>query len=338
MDKWILTGPSSLTKEEQKEAITSNDEVKVRISHLLVSEFDYLMYSGAIKTKYPRIIGRNAIGIVTEAGSATYGLARGTRVYMSPARSCKKCLACKSGHEDECIDIQVAGRDFDGFLRDFVVCNYRNVSPLPDTVDGFRALCIEYVALAENIYDQFHLSAGSRIAIVGGNLFATVLAQVLLYHKIVPIVIDNNARNLEAMAKSGVYYAFAADDDLDENVAQATSGSMCDGAVYTTGTRLNPSLAFRVVARGTKVILSGFCDTKFTLEAQEIVHKNLTVLGMNNGYGYTETAINMIVNGVLNLDMFEKKVYNEFDPEKVFGTTATDFSTTSPMTVIKFIL
>jgi threonine dehydrogenase-like Zn-dependent dehydrogenase len=296
-----------------------------------------MVFNGTIKTKYPRIIGRNAIGIVTEAGSATYGLGRGTRVFMSPARSCKKCLPCKSGKESECIDIQVAGRDFDGFLRDFVVCNYRDVSPLPDSVDGFRALCIEYVALAENIYDHLNLSAGSRVAIVGGNLFATVLAQVLLYHKLVPIVVDNNAHNLEAMTKSGVYYAFAADDDLDENVAQATSGSMCDGAVYTSGTWLNPTLAFRVAARGTKVILSGFSNTKFTVEAQEIVNKNLTVLGVNSGFGYTETAINMIVNGVLNLDMFEKKVYNEFDPDKIFGSNS-DFGTSGPMTVVKLVL
>jgi threonine dehydrogenase-like Zn-dependent dehydrogenase len=216
------------------------------------------------------------------------------------------------------------------------VCNYRDVSPLPDSVDVFHALCIELVALAENIYDQLHLFAGSRVAVVGGSLFATVLSQVLLYHKLVPIVIDNNPRNLDAMTKSGVYYAFPADDDLDINVAEATAGEMCDGAVYTTGTGLNPSVAFRVTARGKTVVISGFNDTKFTVDAQEIVSKNLTVLGVNNGYGYTDNAINMIVNGVLNLDMFEKKVINEFNPSTVFAN-GKDLSS-GVMTIFKMIL
>ena len=78
--------------------------------------------------------------------------------------SCGMCYNCKSGKRDNCDEIQIAGRDFDGFLRDFVVCEYTDVSPLPDSVDNLQALCIEMVGIAENIYDKLNLSAGQRVA------------------------------------------------------------------------------------------------------------------------------------------------------------------------------
>ena len=41
------------------------------------------------------------------------------------------------------------------------------------------------------------------------------------YHKVIPIVIDNNPGNLEKAKKCGIYYSFTADDDLVSNVMDA---------------------------------------------------------------------------------------------------------------------
>lgn len=340
MDKWILTGPSALIKQEQQESSVAAGQVKVKVTHVLVSNFDSLVFEGKIKARYPITPGRFAIGIVTETGENCYGVEPGNRVYFESAKSCGCCYACKSGHEEECADIKVAGRDFDGYMRDFVVCDYTDVAVLPDHVSDFQALCIEPVGLAENIYDKLNLSAGQRIAVVGCSFFGNIMAQVLQYHKIIPIVIDNNKQNLEKARRAGVCYLFANDDDLQSNLSEATCGELCDGAVYVTSSKLSPSVATRVVANRRTVILGGFSEMDFKIDAQDFVSKNLSLCGVSNGFNYTGTAINMLIHGAINTDVFEKEVLNEFDLAEVLKAKRAESSAGNcpKMTVLKMIL
>lgn len=336
MDNWILKGAKNLVNEPGAVSVESPSQVKVRISHILMTEFDKSVYEGAIETAYPRILGRAAVGIVTETGENCYGLEKGTRVYLNPTRACGECLACKTGKPKECTGVLTAGKDFDGFLRDFAVCEYTDVAPLPDSVDDFHALCIETIAIAENIYDKLELSAGQKVAVVGADFAGNVLAQVLQYHKIIPIIIDNSPANLERAQKCGIFFAYPADDDLERNVLNATSGGLCSAAVYCAGSRLPASLTTRLVAEGKTVVVGFNSSFDSVIEIGDILNKNITLTGVSSAYDYTDAVINMLVHNAVNTDIFEKKVLTEFDPAELFENPETFKA--GRMTVLKLII
>jgi L-iditol 2-dehydrogenase len=338
MDNWVLMGPSTLVKKQQSEFTVKPTQVKVKVSHILLSNYDALMYSGDIKVNYPRTLGRFAVGIVTEAGSECYGISAGARVYLRATLPCKECYECRSGDTEDCTNIRVAGRDYDGFMRDFVVCEYNEVAVIPESVDDLHALCIENVGLAEKIFDQLNLSVGSKVAIIGAGFFGSILTQIALYHKLVPIVVDNYPDNLERLKRCGIYYAFPADDSLLENVSEATSGAMCDGAVYSTCCKLSPTIPSAVLAKNKDLILGGFSTVNFKLDVQPLFDKGLRISSVTDGYGYTEAAINMLVHGAINLDSFDICVLNDFDPAKLLTERLKDLSYTSRVTVLKLIL
>lgn len=340
MDKWVLKGVRNLVKEEGAYAQIEPTQVKVKITHLLLSNFDALLYGGAIPADYPKVIGRFAVGIVTEAGDKCYGVEKGSRVFLEPSRSCGKCYFCRSGKPRKCVNVRLAGRDFDGFLRDIVVCDYTEVAPLPENVDSMHALCIETVGIAENIYDKLNLSAGQRVAVVGSDFTGNIIAQVLQYHKIIPIVIDNNAGNIEKIKRCGVYYAFNADDELDRNILDATNGERCDAAVYSASSRLPLSLPPRLVGVGKSIVLSGYMTMKSVLDAQDILDKNLTVFGVTDAFGYTDTVINMLLHGAVNIDYFDKEIVNDSDYVKVLEERCGNLPAANrgKMTVFKMIL
>lgn len=339
MDNWVLKGVRNLSKEPLETATISPTQVKVKVTHLLISNFDAMLFSGDIATKYPRTLGRFALGIVTEAGDMCYDVKKGDRVYLESARSCGVCYNCKSGKRDLCDDIQIAGKDFDGFLRDFAVCEYTDVSPLPDSLDNMLALCIEMVGIAENIYDKLNLSAGQRVAVVGADCLGNIIAQVLQYHKVIPIVIDNNPANLENVKKCGVYYAFPADDSVIENVKEATSGNLCDAAIYSSDSRLPLSLPSSLVAKKKTLVLSGFTSLHSAVEAYDILEKDLTVFGVTSAANYTDSVINMLMHGAVNINCFEKEVLSQFDPVTLLTERSENLSASnkSKLTVLKMI-
>ena len=141
-------GPRTLSNRPQGEQSLAPEQVKVKVTYVLMTNFDALCYSGELPVAYPKTVGRFAIGIVTECGDKVYGVEKGARVFIKGARPCGKFLRCKRCDSDNCEHVQIAGIDFDGFLRDFVVCDYRKVAVLPDEVDDMHALCIEHVAFA----------------------------------------------------------------------------------------------------------------------------------------------------------------------------------------------
>lgn len=339
MDNWILKSANTLVNEQQQERTIAPDEVKVKVAYVLASNFDAVLYSGDGGARYPKTIGRFAVGRVTEAGAECYGLERNARVLLKPTRPCGRCLSCKTGREEECSSVAIAGRDFDGFLRDFVVCKYDEVTELPDSVNDIEALCTEAVALAESVYDKLDLPAGSRVAVIGCNFAGNIIAQVLQYHKLIPIVIDSSAPALEKARACGIYYSFAADDDLTENLNEATSGRLCDASVYTTCSRLDPALTMRVLAEGKCAVLAGFAPINFNVPARELCDKNATLTTVMTGYGYTDTALNILVHDAINTDVFEKEILTDFDPNAVYKTLS-DINTArkGKMTIFKLIL
>jgi len=340
MDNWILKGVKNLVNEPSSINITSPTQIKVKISHLLLTDYDVLLYSGKLETAYPRILGRAAVGIVTEAGEKCYGIEKGTRVYLEPSRACGECLHCKNGRAKDCRNVLSAGKDFDGFMRDFVVCEYNEVAPLPAAVDDFHALCIETIGIAQNIYDKLNLNAGQRVAVIGAGFWGNIIAQVLMYHKVVPVIIDNSPVNLERAEKCGIYYAFTADDDLEENVKNATGGSMCEAAIYCAGSRLPVSVTPRLVADGKSLVLTDTYIDSTTLNVSAIIEKNLTVFGVNNSYGYTEAVINMLMQNAVNVDFLERELLTEFNPVELLEEKASGAmsSRQGKMTVLKMII
>lgn len=339
MDNWVLKGVRNLVNEQAEPIEISPTQVKVKVTHLLISNFDAMLYNGDIASKYPKTIGRFAVGLITEVGEKCYGVKKGDRVYLESAKSCGVCYNCKSGKRDRCDDIMLAGRDFDGFLRDFVVCEYTDVSPLPDSVDNLKALCIEMVGIAENIYDKLNLSAGQRVAVIGSDCLGNIIAQVLQYHKVIPIVIDNSPENLERVKKCGIYYAFPADDEVFNNVKEATNGNLCDAAIYSAASRLPISLPSRLVGNKKSLILSGFTSLHSTLDARDILEKDLTVFGVTSAANYTDSVINMLLHGAVNIDCFEKEIISQFDPVEVltrFGESPAG-SNKGKLTVLKMI-
>ena len=335
-----MKGPQTLINEQSSVNITSPTQVKVKVSHLLLTDFDAQLFTGAEEPAYPKTIGRAAVGIVTEVGENCYGVEKNARVYFEPTRPCGHCLACLSGKTRECTSVLQAGKDFDGFLRDFVVCEYSEVAPLPDSVDDIHALCIETIGIAENIYDKLNLQAGQRVAVVGADFSGNIIAQVLQYHKVIPIIIDNNPAHLEKAKKCGMYYSFTADDDLNANILNATGGHLCDAAVYSGNSRLPLSLSTRLVGQGKTVVISSIASVTAPMDARDILTKNLTVFGVSNAYDYTDAVINMIIHGAVTTDVFEKEILTEYDPVALFKERCSPASNVkkSKMTVLKMIL
>ena len=301
MKIWQLASPKNLQRAETPDLKISENTAKVKITKALLSEPDVAAYAGLQRVSMPLVLGRFAIGQVTEAGEEAF-MKKGDRVYFA------------STIEDELAPdgLKVAGETMDGFYRDFAVVSADEAYVLPASVTDDEAFLIEAVALAEKVVDEMHVSVGQHILVFGGGLYANILCQILIYHRAVPILVGNNKESLERAKKSGIYYTFQFDETLKENVLKVTGGRLADGAVYLAfNNRIEASAVFHFLARDTYVAFCALTGKPLNVNIENAMKYNITVKGITECRDYVSSAINILANKAVSTSQFTYFTYPE---------------------------
>ena len=301
MKIWQLSYPHNLQHVTAPDLKLSSDKVKVKVTKALVSEADVAVYSGDIRVKEPFIPGKFAIGQVTEANEDSF-IRKGERVYLAGTT------------EDEASPdgLRIAGETADGFYRDFVLAGVDDVYPLPNSVSDEAAFLIDAIALAERVVDELHIGVGQHVLVQGGGLYGNILCQILIYHRAVPILADNNAERLTRAKKCGIYYTFPNDDTLKSNVLTVTGGKLADAAVYLAfANRSEPSILFPLVKRDAYVAFCSLTGKNLRVNLDYAMKNNLTIKGITECREFVSTAINLLANKAVAFSEFPFHSFRE---------------------------
>lgn len=294
MKIWQLLSPKNLTHGDSELAPAQGKCAKVKITRALLSEADVAVYSGAVKVKYPVVLGRYAVGQVVEAGEDSY-FNKGDRVY----------LADTTDDEEAENDVAIAGETKDGFYRDFALVDAAEAYVLPPAVTDEAAFLIDAVATAEKFVDVANVEAGKHVLVIGGGLYANVLCQILIYHRAVPILADNNAERLALAKKCGIYYTFPYDDSLRENLLRVTGGQFADAAMYFAfSNKSEPSRVFSLVRREARVVFCSRTEKSVTVNLENAMKNDVTVKNVSENREYVASAINILANKAVSYGDF----------------------------------
>ncbi|MBQ3597534.1 MAG: zinc-binding dehydrogenase [Clostridia bacterium] len=298
MKGWKLVSPNKLDEVELNEVYEGVSKCKVKITKSLLSFSDLLRYNGEIETEQV-VLGSAGIGVIVENDANLFGLEKGKRVFIEPNQKCQQCYNCKSG-ESNCSNLQIAGEDYDGFLRDFCLSSSDKLFLLPDSVSDIDALFISHVSNALAIIDKLRVQKGDYVAILGGNNFSIILAQLLIYYQAVPIMLTIEDQSYTAAKESGVYYVLDKDDNWQREVSIITGGRMAEKVVYITDSYIPSAKAFQLASFNAGVVFTGTSSGK-PVQFNQAVKKQLNILCVNDASGYTASSINLLANKAISL-------------------------------------
>lgn len=300
-----INAKHQLEEVTSTEALDAENYVKIKITRSLFTSEDFTTLSGDNTAKYPVIPSRVGVGKVVEVnGSAPFDMERGTRVFPHPVTACGKCYECLKSDEEHCSAFQVAGKNADGFLRDFVLYPTDCVSVLPPTVKDNQALLIDHIALCDKIVDKLNLQKGEHVIIVGGDVLGIILAQLIVYYQGIPILIDNSDNNIILAKNAGIYYTLFADNKIEKNVADLTGARLAKKVVYMTGSNLNTDIALKLAGHNATVCFAGFGAPAIRVNFNSAIIKQLNFICVNNGFGSIDSAINLLANKAVDTDVF----------------------------------
>ena len=313
MKAWKIEGPSELELIETKSKRAAG-QIRVKLSTCALSATDLAYYRGT-NHRSGIVPSHSAVGFVSEADDESE-LKLGQRVVISPYIDDSEVEVEIPSQRK----IKIMGVDVDGFLSDFVNVPQNNVYVLPEGIKDEEAVFIDYIALANQVIENFDFEKGDYLLIIGASTFGLVIAQLALYYQLVPIIVDKYDDRLKLAEELGVYYTVNfRRDDVDLVLKEITGGRMADFTVFEPR-ELPFSLAHDYTREGGTVVVSGYNNfvMSFDADIEKIFAKQITIKGVNNGIDEITSAINFLANHVVRTEILVGEVYDFEDVPKAF--------------------
>ncbi|CAN5460233.1 zinc-dependent alcohol dehydrogenase family protein [soil metagenome] len=287
MHAMVYHGPGRRSWEEVPDpTIQQATDAIVRVDAVTICGTDLHILKGDVPEVAPgRILGHEAVGTVTEVGSAVANRAVGDRVLISCISSCGSCRFCREGQYGQCLagGGWILGHLIDGTQAEFVRVPFADNSThkVPAGVTDEQM-----VMLADILPTSYEVGVlngtvrpGDVVVIVGaGPIGLAAVLTARLYSPSHIVVIDIADSRLEAARKFGADIVVnTTSQDARAVVDELTGGLGADVTMEAVGTPETFEEAVRLVRPGGHVANIGVHGAPATLHLEEIWIKNLTI-------------------------------------------------------------
>jgi alcohol dehydrogenase len=287
MKALVYHGPGQKAWETVPDPVIQEPtDVIVRIDSSTICGTDLHILKGDVPAVKPgTILGHEAVGTITELGSAVTTLAVGDRVLVSCISACGRCSYCREGHYGQCTG---GGGWIFGHLIDGLQAEYARV-PFADTsvYKVPEELTDEQVLFLADILPTAYevgvlngqVEPGDTIAVVGAGpigLATIMTARLRTPAKIIAIDLADSrlARALDFGAD--VVINNGAEDAI-ARVMELTDGRGVDTAIEAVGVPETFELCTELIRAGGRVANVGVHGCSATLHLEKLWIRNVLI-------------------------------------------------------------
>ena len=310
MKALLLTDYKKLTIADMPIPEVGEDEVLVRVRACGICGSDIHGYDGSTGRRIPPLImGHEAAGVIERAGRAVSGFNPGDRVTFDSTVSCGTCEFCRSGQVNLCDKRTVLGVSCGDYRRHGAFAEYVSVPArilyrLPDSFPFERAALIEAVSIAVHAVSRHTPKPDDAMVVVGAGMIGVLVIQVLRARGCRNIIaVDVEQDKLALAQRLGAAHLLNAKEvDVPSAVRDLTKGKGADASFEVVGHTDTVLTAIRCLRKGGTVVLIGNLSPRVELPLQEVVSRELSVLGSCASSGEYPECIDLLSRGAVDVD------------------------------------
>jgi L-iditol 2-dehydrogenase len=279
----------------------------VRVRACGVCGSDVHGYDGSTGRRIPPLVmGHEAAGIVERTGAAVSGFSPGDRVTFDSTVSCGACDYCRRGQINLCdrrtvLGVSCADYRRHGAFAEYVSVPARIVYRLPEALSFEHAALIEAVSVAVHAVGLKTPNADDTVLVLGCGMIGLLVIQVLREKGCTSIIaVDIDERRCDLALQLGAT-AKLVGTDVSEHVRRVTGGRGADHAFEVVGKSETVQAVVRAVRKGGTVTLVGNLAPHVELPLQDVVSRQLTLLGSCASSGEYPACIDLMARGVIDV-------------------------------------
>jgi alcohol dehydrogenase len=288
MKALVYHGPGKKSWEDVPDAVLLDaTDVVVRVDTTTICGTDLHILQGDVAAVTDgRILGHEAVGTITEIGSAVKGFAVGQRVLVPAITRCGRCEYCQRDLPSHCQTVGgigwIFGHLIDGTQAELVRVPFADTSlyAVPENVTNEQA-----IFLADSLPTGYEVGVlagqvrpGNTVAVVGaGAVGLSAILTTGLWGASKVIAIDSNKFRLEKAVEFGATDTVEAGPDTVSEVLALTDGLGVDVAIEAVGYPETLRTAAALVRPGGRIANIGVHGTPVELPMQDLWIQNVTL-------------------------------------------------------------
>ena len=181
MDAAVMHGPDDIRFESVPRPACPPGGFVVRVDAVGLCGSDIRnLTTDSRKGAYPHIYGHEVVGEVVEADPSVSACAVGQELCIYPVAHCLRCEQCRSGHHEQCTEVEEYTERPGGFAQYIAYTATRAQRgaffPLPDGVDPVLATLAEPLSSTYACVENIDVRMGDTVAILGAGPVGVMLA------------------------------------------------------------------------------------------------------------------------------------------------------------------
>ncbi|MGC8774139.1 MAG: zinc-dependent alcohol dehydrogenase [Chlorobaculum sp.] len=217
-----LTGKEQFELVEKDLPVPEDHEIAVRVAATAICRTDAKMWrSGHRDLVMPRVLGHEVCGTIDEAPGRLFA--------VWPGKACGSCSACRSGRENLCPEMQIAGFHRDGGFAEQLIAPRASLVEVPKGIGASMVTLAEPLACAIHGVKQSSVRRADRVLIYGAGTLGILLAVAAINRGASVVMTDPDSEKLARSAAFRSRYAIETDkrntDSKFDIVFNATSSA-----------------------------------------------------------------------------------------------------------------
>lgn len=309
MKALVLEEYMSLVYKDVPNPEICNDEVLVQVKACGICGSDIHGMDGSTGRRIPPIImGHEAAGVIKAVGMDVKDWTPGDRVTFDSTIYPLDDWYTLQGRYNLSDNRQVLGVSPGEYRRNGAFADYISVPQhilyrIPDNVSFEQAAMVEPVAVALHSIYMSGIQLGDTAVVVGVGMIGIFIVKLLKLSGIKVIAIDLSTSKLEQAEKSGADIILnSKDENLGKKIKSICYGRGADFAFEAVGITDTLNTAISCVRKGGSVVLVGNLSPKIDLPLQKVVTQELKVQGSCAINGEYEKVLQMMSQGLINVD------------------------------------
>ena len=235
---------------------------------------------------YPRILGHEAAGEVTQVGGGVLNVKVGDHVAIDNVFSCGKCYACRIGRPNVCSSVKVLGVHIDGVFSEYVKVPADHLYVLPADLKWELAATVEPYAIAAEALDRGQVSARDTVLVCGAGPIGLVILQAcksIGARVLIMDVVDSRLKKAMVMGADAAVNTLK--EDLSKAVMDFTHEEGVNVALEATGViSVLEQIISGLVSAAGRVVVLGFPVDPARIAPADIMKRELDIKGsrLNN--------------------------------------------------------
>lgn len=279
----ICTEPGRFEYAERQKPVLMDGHAIIKIKRIGICGTDLHAFEGTQPFfEYPRILGHELAGELV-AFDNTLDFEAGEAVTFIPYFNCGKCIACRSGKSNCCVDIKVCGVHQHGGMVEYLSV------PAYSLVHG-EGLSFDELALVEPLAIGAHgvrradVQPGEFVLVMGAGPIGLGIMEFARIAGGQVIVLDVNEHRLGfCRDKLQICYTInAATENITARLNEITGGDFPTVVIDATGNRNAINNGFLYMAHGARYVLVGLQKGELCVSHPEFHKREATLMSSRN--------------------------------------------------------